>query len=1057
MNTTAVDIPEQGQLVHVRNRHWIVQDVWAGDVERGEDPMHRVRLECVDDDQLGDTVDVIWEHEVHRTVLADLGLPRPEEWDPLGRFEAFLLASRWGLSSVLEGLPLQAPFRGAIQIEEYQLEPVVRAIAMPRVNLLIADDVGLGKTIEAGMVLQELIARQRVRRILIVCPASLQKQWAEEMKLKFSLMFEIVDRDYVHRVRREYGVHVNPWASYPRLITSMDFLKREAPLQQFRNSLLHAGGNGRSDGSGLKDWDLLLVDEAHNVAPSGRGEYVRDSDRTHMIRDIMPNFEHRLFLTATPHNGYTESFTAMLEMLDPLRFARCTAVNKEQLAAVMVRRIKDDLVDALGNRRFPKREVEALSVQLTPREAELFDCLDRYASLRLGRLSLRDKLPVKFAITLLKKRLLSSVFAFKESIDVHHAHLVGEEAPDEDKGKVVELLAHKLSDDYDSDEEKDRAEEAALSESAGFFAPTDEELTLAEQMKDLAALLAEGTDSKAGQLVAWIGKHLCPGGTCNETGGTCDETGGTCNETSGTWNEDRLLVFTEYRHTLSYLQRELERKGWADRIIVLYGGMGEKQREEVKKRFSSEPGSDPVRILLATDAASEGLNLQAHCRYLIHHEIPWNPNKMEQRNGRIDRHGQKAPAVFCMHFAYAGRQDQQFLDVVVTKVRTQRADLGAVGDVIAAQVEEALRGERKVIEDPKTRWERQKADIKADILTREGIVRLRQAIGQARQVWQLSPDTLRRVLDEALRMQDHPGLEPVPQGDLAGRAWYLKALPPAWGECGPWIKDSKGRLLALVFDDSLARDRKDATLVHLDHPLMKRAVGTFRANLWSAGLHSSHRLHRASYRVVTDPLITEPVILLVSRLVAIGSAGVKLHEELVLAGGEIRQFELSPAPQEWLEKAMAVPGAFPQIPQKVGDALRRFFAGHEQALRNELAARVQEREKTIRQQLRSRAVDEARQVRALIDERVKEIDRRIKEMVKELDAPGQFLPGFEPENLEQYRQDTQWLRGRRDQLFRERESEPQAVQRRYELRGAPRCFPLALLYLVPATYLKEGV
>jgi hypothetical protein len=161
MTKSALEIPEQGQLVQVRNRHFIVEDVWAGDVQNEEMPMHRVRLECVDDDGLGDALDVIWEHEVHRSVLSDLGLPKPENWDPLDRLEAFLLASRWSLSSVLAGLPLQAPFRGSIQIEEYQLKPVIRALHMPRVNLLIADDVGLGKTIEAGMVMQELIARHR--------------------------------------------------------------------------------------------------------------------------------------------------------------------------------------------------------------------------------------------------------------------------------------------------------------------------------------------------------------------------------------------------------------------------------------------------------------------------------------------------------------------------------------------------------------------------------------------------------------------------------------------------------------------------------------------------------------------------------------------------------------------------------------------------------------------------------------------------------------------------------------------------------------------------------
>lgn len=209
-------VPEQGQLVRVRHRHFIVQDVWPGVVDPKLPKQHRVRLEALDDDQIGETLDVIWEHEVGAVVHRDLGLPRPEDWDPAGRFEAFLLASRWSLTSVLEGLPLQAPFRGAIQIEDYQLEPVVRALRMPRVNLLIADDVGLGKTIEAGMVIQELLARQRIRRMLVVCPASLQKQWAEEMISKFSLRFEIVDREYIRPRRPRRDRRLGRQEGHPR-------------------------------------------------------------------------------------------------------------------------------------------------------------------------------------------------------------------------------------------------------------------------------------------------------------------------------------------------------------------------------------------------------------------------------------------------------------------------------------------------------------------------------------------------------------------------------------------------------------------------------------------------------------------------------------------------------------------------------------------------------------------------------------------------------------------------------------------------------------------------
>ena len=1031
-----MDIPEQGQLVRVRQRHFIVEDVWAGDVEKAGRPMHRVRLQAVDDDQLGETLDVIWEHEVHKTVLSDLGLPRPEGWDPLSRFEAFLLASRWSLSSVLEGLPLQAPFRGAIQIEEYQLEPVVRALHMPRVNLLIADDVGLGKTIEAGMVMQELLARHRVRRILIVCPASLQKQWAEEMREKFTLNFEIVDRVYAQRVRREYGIHVNPWASYPRLITSMDFLKRENPLKQFRASLQRAatGASRTGSHSGIRDWDLLIVDESHNVAPAGRGKYVRDSDRTHMIRQIMPNFEHRLFLTATPHNGYTESFTAMLEMLDPLRFARCTQVNQEQLKKIMVRRIKDDMVDALGRRRFPKREVEALAVQLTAQEQELFRTLDEYTKRRLDRAAGRDRLPVRFSLTLLKKRLLSSVLAFRNSIDVHHAGLDSEEELDADKARLVLRLAQKVAEDYADDTEKTQAEETAMSESAGFFRPTSPERVMVEKMKELALHLAEKPDSKVQILLSWIEKHLCP---------------------NGRWNNDRLLLFTEYKHSLEFIKRELERKGWGDRIIVLVGGMGEKDRENVKKDFSADPETNPVRILLATDAASEGLNLQAYCRYLIHNEIPWNPNKMEQRNGRIDRHGQKAEKVFCWHFAYDGSHDQQFLNVVVDKVRTQRADLGSVGDVIAAQVEEALRGERTSIEDPRDRWQRYRREIKTDVVTREQIRDLRRKIAEARETWHITPESMRLVLDEALKLVGHAGLEPVQDGDMAGKAWILRGLPALWNECKPWITDNQGRLLQLVFEDHLARDRKNVSLMHLDHPLLKRAIAVFRANLWSVGLHDSHQLNRVSYRVVDDKVTQVPALVLVSRLVAVSALGHKLHEEFLYAGGEINQFEIDFAPQDWLEKVADSPGDHTAIPAALATQLNRLFTGHEQVLTREVKRQVKEREKNIKAQLRTRGTDEARDVRGLIDERIKEIERRVKEMEKALQERATLLPGFEPEDVDQYRQDTQWLRGRRDQLKEERQTEPDAIKSRYELRGSPRCFPLALLYLIPRSYVKE--
>ncbi|HHI97350.1 MAG TPA: helicase, partial [Thermodesulfatator atlanticus] len=244
-------IPEPGQIVRVRNQTFLVQDVYP--YLTSEATFHKVALESLEDHRLGTSLEVIWELEVSPRVEDVISFPDLSAWDPPERLASLLLSFKWTEASVFTNDSFTAPFRGAIEIEPYQLEPVARALAMPRVSLLLADDVGLGKTVEAGLILQELLARGRVRKILILCPASLQRQWQDEMLTKFNLVFKIIDRDEILRLQREYGLHVNPWESFPRLITSMDFLKREPYLQQFLSTT---------------SWDLLIVDEAHNCAPS---------------------------------------------------------------------------------------------------------------------------------------------------------------------------------------------------------------------------------------------------------------------------------------------------------------------------------------------------------------------------------------------------------------------------------------------------------------------------------------------------------------------------------------------------------------------------------------------------------------------------------------------------------------------------------------------------------------------------------------------------------------------------------------------------------------------
>lgn len=226
-------VPEPGQLVEARRRQWVVADVAASEaVGFAGRPQHLLTLASIDDDALGEEVQIVWEIEPGAHIIERAGLPTITGKDDTEELEAFLDAVRWGAATNADRGFLQAPFRSGVSIEDFQLDPMVRAIGMARANLLIADDVGLGKTIEAGLVIQELLLRHRARTALVVCPASLQEKWRVEMLEKFGLEFKVVNTEYVKELRRNRGIHANPWTSFPRLITSVDWLKAGEPLDR---------------------------------------------------------------------------------------------------------------------------------------------------------------------------------------------------------------------------------------------------------------------------------------------------------------------------------------------------------------------------------------------------------------------------------------------------------------------------------------------------------------------------------------------------------------------------------------------------------------------------------------------------------------------------------------------------------------------------------------------------------------------------------------------------------------------------------------------------------
>ena len=388
-SSAAPQIPEVGQAVRVRNRLATVRAVEPYDSRTGSGRLHIVDVEYLDDWRYPEAEQLLWEVEATGTVLGTTSLPgvdanRPDSPHAL---QAFVNAHRWTrLNRLREGddikdEPLLGVWNSAIQVHAYQLEPVLKALAMPRVSLLLADGVGLGKTIQAGLVLEELLLRRRIRRILVLCPAMLQRQWQYELRRKFNLDFRVIDSDSTFKLRRELGIDTNPWKAFPRIITSMDYLRMPDVLQQFLQAS-GAGADAETNGNRTTahaPWDLLIVDEVHHFAPQSGN---RASQRTRMLREIRFLFEHRIFASATPHNGKTVCFTGVLELLDPIRFQMTTemdARDKAHLGEVRIRRLKDDINKQSIRPPFAEQlpPVE-LKLSLSPQETALYAALREY-------------------------------------------------------------------------------------------------------------------------------------------------------------------------------------------------------------------------------------------------------------------------------------------------------------------------------------------------------------------------------------------------------------------------------------------------------------------------------------------------------------------------------------------------------------------------------------------------------------------------------------------------------------------------------------------------------
>jgi superfamily II DNA or RNA helicase len=1056
-----------------------------------------VEVEYLDDCRHPETDQVIWEAEATAEVLGKTSLPGVDANPPDNpvALQAFVDAHRWTRLNRLrasEGIddePLLGVWNSAIQVHPYQLEPVLRALEMPRVSLLLADGVGLGKTIQSGLVLEELLLRRRIRRILVICPAMLQRQWRYELRRKFNLEFEAIDSDSSFELRRRLGIDTNPWKAFPRIITSMDYLRMPDVLQQF----LQASGVGpeaQADGgraSPHAPWDLLIVDEAHHFAPQSGS---RASQRTRMLREIRFLFEHRIFASATPHNGKTVCFTGLLELLDPVRFQMTVAMDaqdRQHLAEVRVRRLKEDVNRWSLRPPFADQlpPVE-LPLQLSRKESDLYAALREYrragqAKLAAGA-SPAERWVGQFVFSLLTKRLLSCPYAFARTWWRHVEAQGGGGAEPGSLLDMARLSAERAESETKSDDEKALLEDDAARYGGAWFRSRGEDLETPQSRvsRALEALgydrrtaedpgkladMARKSDSKTEALVAWVKSNLF-----DAKGRLCDD--------------ERLIVFTEYKETLFYLEQRFRQAGFDENTMrLLYGGMGGEEFETIKAEF--EDPAAAVRLMLATDAASEGINMQECCRWIIHYDIPWSPSKIQQRNGRVSRHGQVRD-VSTHYFRCDQEEDMEFLYKVAAKVEQVREDLGSVERVFDAAIQRHFQG-RTISEEQLTLLLQQEKDrsaeskdlpptLPADV---DRMMRRAQELLESTDLrLGISPEALAEILRAAIAVEGQGSLDPIPDRPAG---FYRLKPPPRWEGLvrSTLCVGPRCDRMELVFDSSLVEEeisgrrvlrlKKHQALMRLGHPVMRQAMATLCRQLHDPTARSPifrwslAALHRSGF---------EALLLFYYTVTAINELREPLHDEVLSAVFRIEGDRLTPV-EDSFQQVVLTSELHPVRAADRREQWVRTLRGKWFRHKGELESFLTRQEDAMRGVLQERAVKARdREVKAATESyrvRLKELEDRSRE--KEMRQLAEALlqeqvEAAQPALFEELRAETtvrvqdieqqmavlrRDVEQTRDLLVRERDTRLKVLlPRRFQLREV-RVLPLAVEYIIPAT------
>lgn len=506
--------------------------------------------------------------------------------------------------------PYLAVHTSSIEPLPHQISAVYQEmLARLPLRYILADDPGAGKTIMTGLFLKELIIRGDLKRCLIVSPGSLAEQWQDELYRKFNLRFEILTND-----RIESAVSGNVFTEANYAIARLDKLARNEQIQEKLR---------------VTDWDLIVCDEAHKMSATIWGGEVKYTKRFQLGRLLSGITRHFLLLTATPHNGKEEDFQLFMSLIDPDRFggASRSGAQAVDVSDVMRRLVKEELLKFDGRPLFPERIAYTVNYDLSPKEAELYTAVTNYVQEEFNRadqLNSERKNTVGFALTILQRRLASSPEAIYQSLHRRVERLERRLAEEELGKRADDYRASIDLDDFDEDdfssEELETAEEALVDKAsaASTIAELRAEIATLKTLENIAnEIRMSGEDRKWEELSSLLQDNSSMFGTDGL--------------------REKLIIFTEHRDTLRYLTDKIRSLLGADEAVVnIHGGMLRDERRKVEELFKQDKG---VRILIATDAAGEGINLQ-RAHLMVNYDLPWNPNRLEQRFGRIHRIGQ---------------------------------------------------------------------------------------------------------------------------------------------------------------------------------------------------------------------------------------------------------------------------------------------------------------------------------------------------------------------------------------------------------------------------------